>query len=120
MTGVRPHVDDMVCLAHHHVIMLHHHNGIAQVAELFQYGNQFFRIPAVKSDRRFVEDIQGIGQVTAEAAGELYALAFPTTEAIGQTVQREVTEAYILECFEPMQDFGKDPFGNLLIIFRKY
>ncbi len=48
VTGQRTHINNMICFPHHHFIMLHHHNGIAQVAQLFKHVDQTPGIPGMQ------------------------------------------------------------------------
>ena len=57
VTGQRSHIYNMICLAHHHLVMLHHNNRISEVAQLFKHNDQPLGIAGVKTNGRFIEDI---------------------------------------------------------------
>jgi hypothetical protein len=85
VAGQGAHIDDIVCIAHHHFVVFDDHYGIAQIAQFLEHADQPLGIPGMQPDGGLVEDIQRVGQVTAERAGQLDALAFAAAEAIGET-----------------------------------
>jgi len=55
-------------------VVLHHHNGIAQLAQLFQNPDQPSRVAAVQADGRLVEHVTRAHQSRPQAGGKLDAL----------------------------------------------
>ena len=65
MAGLRPHIYDVICFSHHHIIVFHYHNRIAQIAQIMQYAYQSFGISAVQPYAGFIQYIQRVGKVAA-------------------------------------------------------
>ena len=115
----RPHINDMIGLPHHLFVVLHHHDRVIQITQMLQHADQPVRITRVQADGGFVKYIERICQIAAQASGELYPLAFSATEAIGQPVQRQITQAYIKEGRQALPDLQQDTPGDLLLMLRQ-
>ncbi len=95
-------IDNVIGRAHHIGIVLHHHDGVTQPAQLFQNANQPAGIAAVQPDRRLVEHVACAHQARPQAGGKLDALRFAARKRRGQAVQREVLESDVVQEFEPL------------------
>ena len=77
MPAAGPHVDQMVGGADGVLVMFHHQNGVAEVAQPPQRAQQAFVVALVQADRGFVQHIQHAGQAGADLAGQADALDSP-------------------------------------------
>ena len=75
LTGSRADVNQPVRRHHGLCIVLHHHDRIAFVAKFLQGDDQFPVVPLVKSDARFVEDVEHIDELGAYLCGKPDSLA---------------------------------------------
>ena len=64
-TGIRTDLNDMIRCRDDILIVLHHHNRVAQVAQLTQHMNQALRVPRMQTDGRLVQHIQTADQTAA-------------------------------------------------------
>ena len=110
--GARPQVDDVIGGAHHVGIVLHHHDGVAEIAQLFQNADQAAGVAAVQTDGRFVEHVAGADQARAQAGGELDALRFAARERRRKPVQRQVFEPDVVQELQPLADLDQDLVGD--------
>ena len=81
--GARPYVNEVVRRPHGVLIVFHHNEGVAQVAEVFQGGKQQVIVPLVQADRRLVQDIQHSHEGGANLGGQPDTLAL----AAGQSAR---------------------------------
>ncbi len=65
-SGIGAYVDNMVGGAHYVLVMFHHHNRVAKALELAEHSDEFFRVAAVESDRRLVENVQRAYKAASE------------------------------------------------------
>ena len=75
--------------------MLHHNNGIAQVAKFLQTVEQTFVVALVQTDARLIEDIEHVDQLATNLSSQTDALALATRERSRLAVEREIIESHI-------------------------
>ena len=117
--GAGAEVDDVVGGAHHVGIVLHHHDGVAQVAQLCEDADEAAGVAAVQADGRLVEHVAGAHQPRAEAGGELDALRLAAGERGGEPVERQVVEADVVQELEALADLDQDLVGDGLLFGRE-
>ena len=110
--GAGAEVHDVVGGAHHVGIVLHHHDGVAEVAQLLQDADEPPGIAAVQPDGRLVEHVAGAHQPRAQAGGQLDALRFAARERGRKAVEREVFEPHIVEELQALADLHQDLVGD--------
>ena len=71
----RAYIHDIIRAAHGIFIVLYHDHRIAEVAEIFQGGNELVVIALMQADRRLVQHIEHAGKRTADLSGQADALA---------------------------------------------
>ena len=108
----RTQIDNVIGGAHHVGIVLHHHDGVAQVAQFLEDADQPAGVAAMQADGRLVEHIAGAHQPRAQAGGELDALRFAARERRREPVQREVFEADVVQKFQALPDLDQDLLGD--------
>ena len=72
--GAGPHVDAMVGGADHVLVVLDHQHAVAQVAQVFQGGDQAVVVALVQADAGLVEHVHHAGQARANLRGQADAL----------------------------------------------
>ena len=95
--GAGADVDEVVGGAHGVLVMLHHQEGIAQVPEVFQRGQELVVIPLVQSDGGLVQDIEDPHQGRADLGGQADALALAAGEGSGGAAEGQVPQAHRLQ-----------------------
>ena len=73
--GAGAEVDQPVGLLHRLVVVLDHHNGVADVAQVLKRRQQLLVVALVQADRGLVEHVDDAGQLRADLGGEADALA---------------------------------------------
>ena len=105
-------IEDVVGLAHGVFVVLDDEDGIAEVAQAFERGDETLVVALVQADRWLVEDVQDAAQAGTDLGGEADALAFAAGEGGGGAVEREVAEANVDEELEPLDDLALEPVGD--------
>ena len=95
--------------------MLHHEDGVAQVAQLLKDMNQPRRVPRVQPDRRLVQNIERPHQPRTQRGGQLYPLRLAAGERRSQAVQRQVFQAHRVQKTQPLPHLLQNRPGNLLL-----
>ena len=108
----RTQIDDVIGGAHHVRIVLHHHDRVAQVAQLFEDSDQPAGVAAVQADGRLVEHVARAHQPRSEAGRELDALRFAARKRRRQPVQRQIFETDVVQKFQALLNFDQDLFGD--------
>ena len=93
--GLRSHIDHIIRIEHHILVMLHHDDGVPRIAQLLQRIDQPDIIPLVQPDTRLVEDIQDIHQLTADLRSQTDTLALATRQGCRSTVQGQIIQSHI-------------------------
>ena len=78
--GTRTDVHYPVGILHHLLVVLHHDNRVAYIAQGLQRGYQAAIVLLMQTDGRFVQDVKHINQLRTYLSGQTYALALSTTE----------------------------------------
>ena len=68
-------VHHIICGADSVLIVFHHNQRVAQIAEFLQGGEQLVIVALVQTDTRFIENIQHAGQIGSDLRRQSDALA---------------------------------------------
>src|SRR5205085_10402907 len=93
LPGTGTQVEQVVGLAHRLLVVLDDDDGVAEVAELLERGEQAAVVTLVQPDGRLVEDVEHADEARADLRGEPDALRLTAGERLGRAVEREVVEA---------------------------
>ena len=107
------HVDHAVGRQHHRRVMLHHHQGVAGVAQPLHGHNDAVHVARVQADAGLVQHKQGVDQRGAQGRGEVDALHLAARQGAALPVQREVADADLAQVLEPGADLVKQQFEGL-------
>ena len=92
--------------------MLDDEDGVAEVAEVFERGDEALVVALVQADGGLVEDVEDAAEAGADLGGEADALAFAAGERGGGAVEREVAEADGVEELEALDDLALQAVGD--------
>ena len=65
------------------LVVLHHHDRVAQVAQVTQRGDEAVVVSLVKADARLVEDVEHAHEAGADLRGQADALRLATRKGRG-------------------------------------
>ena len=94
--GARPEVDDVIGRAHRLLVVLDDDDGVAEVAQLFERGEQARVVALVQTDRRLVEDVEHADQSRSDLRREPDALRLAAGERFRRATEREIVEADVI------------------------
>ena len=92
--------------------MLNHNEGVADVTQMFQGGNQPLVIPLMQANRRFVQHVQHPRQTGSDLGGKANTLRFPARKGTGGTVQRQVVQTDVEKKLQTCLDFLQHGTSN--------
>src|SRR5207237_3192066 len=96
-----PEINDLVRGAHHAWLMLNHHDGVSEVAQLLHDLHQPARIARVQPDARLIQDIERIYAPGPQTGREIHSLRFAARERARRPVRRQITKANIEQILKP-------------------
>src|SRR6185437_8086012 len=111
-SGSRAEVEDVVGAADGVLIVLDDEDGVAEVAEGFESGDEAEVVALVEADGGLVEDVEDAAEAGADLGGEADALAFASGERGCVALKREIAEADGDEEFETLDDFAAEALGD--------
>ena len=97
--GAGAEVDDVVGAANGFFIVLDDEHGVAEVAQIFERGEQTAVVAVVQADGRFVENVEHAAQLRSDLGREADALAFSAGERGGGAAEREIAESDVVQKF---------------------
>ena len=118
LAGAGTHVDQTVCGQHDRRVVLHHHQGVARVAQA-QHGFVDARhVARVQADAGLVEHEQGVDQGRAQGGGQVDALHLAAAERAALAVQCQVTNAHVAQITQAGVDLVEQQTQRLLLAGR--
>ena len=113
LAGARAEIDDVIGRAHRLLVVLDDDDGVAEIAQLLERGEQARVVALVQSDRRLVEDVEHADEPRADLRRETNALRLAAGERFGRAAEREVVEADVDEEAQPLAHFLENRAGDL-------
>ena len=117
--GAGAEIEQAVGIGNHFAIVLDDDERVAQVAKLFERGNEPGVVARVEADRRLVEHVQHAAQAAADLAGEADALGFAAGKRRGGAAECEIVESDVDQEREPVFDFANQLAGDFLFVRRE-
>ena len=111
--GAGAHVDHAVGRQHHGGVVLHHHQGVARIAQAQHGLGDAVHVARVQANAGLVQHKQGGDQAGAEGGGEVDALHLPAAQCAALPVEREVANAHVAQVLEACGDFFVQQFQRL-------
>ena len=96
--------------------MLYDDDGVAQVAQLFERGDEPFVVALVQADGWLVEDVEHVDELRSDLCGQSYALALAAGERCRLSVECEVVESHVEQEVEPCADLLENLGGDLHLL----
>ena len=112
LAGARAEVDHVIGGSNRLLVVFDNDDGVAQVAEPGQRGQEFSVVALVQTDRRLVEHVQHAGEVGPDLRGQPDALPFAARERGRAAAEREVPDADIVQEPQPILNLAKDALGD--------
>ena len=112
LARTRADVDQVVGPADGVLVMLHHHQRVALVAQLMQGVEQDAVVARVQADGGLVQHVAHALQVAAQLRRQADALRLTARESGRGAVQREVAQAHLLQELQAAADFGDHIAGD--------
>ncbi len=95
--GAGAHVDDVVGREDRFAIVLHHEDGVAEIAQADLRFDEARVVARVEADAGLVEDVQHADERRADLRGQANALPFAGRERLRAAIEREVVEPHVDE-----------------------
>ena len=100
-----PEVHDEVGAANGLFVVLDDEHGVAEIAQLFERGEQAIVVARVQADGRLVQHVEHAAQARADLRGQANALRFAAGERGGRAVQAQIAEAHREQKIEALGNF---------------
>ena len=110
--GTRSDVHKVVGRQHHVLVVFHHQDGIAGVAQGTQAVNQLAVVPLVQPNARLVEDVKHLGEPAPNLRGQTNALRLAAADAARGTVQAEVAQPHVEQEAQARTDLFQRRLGD--------
>ena len=110
--GAGAEVEDVVGFADGVFVVLDDEDGVAEIAQGFEGGDEALVIALVEADGGLVEDVEDAAEARADLGGETDALAFAAGKGGGGAVEAQVAQADRVEEFEALDDFFLEAVGD--------
>ncbi len=108
----RPDVHHVVGRPDRLLVVLHHDDRVAQVAQSLQRPDQALVVSLVQADGGLVEHVEHAHQPAADLAGQPDALRLAARQGPGRPGQGEIVEADIEQELHPLADLLEDAVGD--------
>ena len=99
--------------------MFHHNHGVSCVAQSLQGSNQAGIVALVQTNRRFVQHVQHIHQLTTDLRSQANALRLTTRQGFRRTVQGQIGQSHFHDKTKPRVDFLHDFHGDSAFLVRE-
>ena len=100
--------------------MLHHDEGVSDIAQALQRGDKALVIALVQTDGGLIQDIQDSRQTRTNLGGKANALCFTAGQRGGATVEGEVVQADVEKKAQASLDFFEHGTGDDLLAVAQH
>src|SRR5580692_12343373 len=105
-------IDDVVGAANGFFIVLDYEDGVAEIAQIFERGEQASVIAMMQTDGRLIEHVEDAAQLRANLGCEADALAFSAGKRCCRAADGKITESNVVQKFEALSNFVGDASGD--------
>jgi len=112
-TGTGADVHDVVRGADRVLVVLHHDQRVAEIAQLDQGVEQAIVVALMQTDARLIQHVEHAGEAGADLGGEADALGFTARERHRRPIEAEVIEAHIQQEFQAQADLAQHQITDL-------
>ena len=113
--AARAEVEGVVGRGDNVAVMLHHHDRVAEIAELAKRGDQTMRVSRMEADRRLVEHVEHARQAAAHLGREANSLQLAAGEAARGPGHVEILKPYIDQKRDAGIEFAEQIAGDRLL-----
>ena len=113
--GTGTQIDDEIGGSDRIFVVFHHDDGIADVAQVLERGDQPVVVALVQSDGRLVQYIHHTGQSAADLGCQPDSLGFSAGKRFRTPVERQVVESDIVQEMQTGNDFVDDTGGDFFL-----
>src|SRR5579872_5102517 len=106
--GAGTHLDNVVGCTDGVLVVLHHDDRVADVAQAFERRDHLHVVFGVQADARFVEHIEHAHQAGTDLRRQANALGFAAGQRAGASIEVQVIEANAEQKLQASADFGDD------------
>ena len=114
LAGAGAHVDQAVGRQHDRRVVLHHHQGVAGVAQPVHGLHDAVHVARVQADAGLVQHKHGVHQRGAQRRGQVDALHLAAGEGAALPVQRQVAETHVAQVLQPGADLVQQQLQRLV------
>ena len=114
LARARAHVDQPVGRQHHRRVVLHHHQGVAGVAQPVHGLHDAVHVAGVQADAGLVQHEHGVHQRGAQRRGEVDALHLAAGQGAALAVQGQVAETHVAQVLQPGADLVQQQLQGLV------
>ncbi len=110
----RTDVEQAVGRKHDLRVVFDHDQRVAGIAQLVHHADDAAHVARMQADRRFVEHEQRVHQGRAERGCEIDPLHFAAGQRARLPVQRQITQAHLVQVVEPRADLADQHVGGFI------
>ena len=99
--SLRAYVHNPVGSPHHVLVVFHHYNRVAEVAQFLERAYELLIVALMKANARLIEDVKHVDKLRANLRGKPNALALTTGERSRLTIEREIIETHFQKEVDP-------------------
>ena len=118
-TGPGTYVYDVVGGPHGVLVVLHHQQGVAQIPQALEGGDELVVVPLVQADGGLVQNIQHPHQGGADLCGQPDPLALAAGQRGGGPAEGQIPQSHGLQKAQPVPDLLQDAVGNEHLLVRQ-
>ncbi len=119
LARARAHVYDVVGAADGVLVVLHHHNGVAQIAQVLQRADKALVVTLVQADGGLVQDVQHAHQARADLGCQADALGLAAGKRCSGALERKVVQSHIHQELKAGFNLLHDRNGDGLLRLRE-
>src|SRR5688572_21400186 len=108
----RTEIDHVVRGANRLLVVFDHDDGVTEIAEPDQRGQQLAVVALMQTNRRLVEHVQNAGEIRTDLRRKPDALPLAARQRRGTAVEREISDADVVEEPQPLTNLTQHAAGN--------
>ena len=112
LARARTEIDHVVRGADRFLVVLDDDDGVAEIAQTRERGQQLAVVALMQADRRLVEHVEDAGEIRADLRGQPDTLALATRERGGAAVQREISDTHVVEKPQTLANLAQHAAGD--------
>src|SRR6185503_482717 len=119
LAGAGAEVDHVVGGPNRLFVVLDDDDGVAEIAQPRERGQQGAIVALVQADRRLVEDVEHARQVRSDLRREADALSLAARQRRGAAAERQVADADVVEEPQAVANLAQDAAGDQRLAIRQ-